>query len=333
MNSGYAGSVNNLDCIRRTRGMSACRNMFRKLGQENRQTAIRLINDNSLLFASLFILQPEIKDFNLYGELSERNRIALNICEKIADVKKPGGNSGNSLSLNDETVHMVLLWMFHTGAADDGLSNEFDQILDITASVLIKTHHENAILSSVADLIFRRNRKGAYIHDIVWIFFQARNAQSLQLIAGYLRSPVQKDVELARTLLNLREDIKLRNSSEKQKWYNEYISWLNENSPYLYFTGESFQLTNSPSACDVNLEAKYLGKNSSPRGPKPLTPLTEEEHICLNHFNEVQEEEKARLAEYSSKLHRENQPVWSQWMQYPVEEQLQIAKYGRRELI
>ncbi len=333
MNSGYSGSVNDLDCVRRRRGIDACKNMLRKLGRDCRQTAVRQINSDGLLFASLFILQPEIKELNLSGELSERNRIALNICEEIKDVKKSGGGSGNSLSFHNETVHSVLLWMFRTGAEDDGLSNEFDQILDITASVLIRTHHEKAILPAIAELMFRRNRKGAYIHDIVWIFFQARDAGSLKLIAGYLRSSVREDVDLARTLLNLPQDTQLRTSGDRQRQYSKYVSWLTENSPYLYFTGESFQLTNSPSACGVNLEAKYLGKNSSPRSRKPLAPLTEEEKTSLDRFNEAAEEEKAGLAEYSQKLHRENQPDWSQWMQYPVAKQIDIAKYGRRELI
>ncbi len=333
MNSYYAGPVNNLDRIRRTRGINACKNIFRRFGNERRQTAVQLINDDRLLFASLFILQPEIRELNLNQELSERNRTALNICEKISSGKKPADGPGASIDLNNEAVHLVLLWMFHTGSSDDGLSNEFDQTLDLVASVLIRTHHEKVILPAIADLIFKRNRKNSYIHDLTWVFFQAREADAMRFIAERLRSPIQKDVELARTLLHLPDNIPLRTNRDKQKQYGEYISWLKENSPYLYFTGESFQLTNNPAPCSLNMEAKYLCKNISPRGSKPLTPITETELSSLNNFNSVQEEEKKVLAKYSQKLHEEDQSYWNQWLQYPVSKQVEIAKYGRREFI
>jgi hypothetical protein len=227
----------------------------------------------------------------------------------------------------------VLLWMFHTGAADDGLNNQFDQTLDIVASVLVKTHHEKAILPVVAELIFKRNQKGAYLHDLTWIFFQARDANALRFIAGHLRSSDEKEVELARTLLNLSPDVPLKTYQDKQRQYTTYLSWLRQNSPYVYFTGESLQLTNSPIPCGVNQEAKYLCKNISPRSRQPLVPLTEPERTSLQNFNDIEEEEKAILAEYSQKLHDQNSPNWNQWMQLPVSKQIQVAKYGRRDLI
>jgi hypothetical protein len=333
MNTGYSGPVNELDRIRRARGADACRDVFRKSGKENRQNAVRLLNDSRLYFATLFILQPDIKELDLNQALSERNRTALSICEKIADAKNPTGGSGDSVSLNNEAVHFVLMWMFYTGAADDGLSNQFDQTFDIVASVLIKTHHEKAILPVVADLIFQRNQKGSYLHDLVWVFFQARDANALRLIAGHLRSPVQKEVELARTLLNLSEDVPLKTNQDKQRQYVTYLSWLRENSPYVYFTGESFQLTNSPIPCGVNQEAKYLCKNISPRSREPLVPLTESERTSLMNFNDTKEEEKIILAEYSQKLHAQNTPSWNEWIQLPVSKQIQSAKYGRRDFV
>ena len=330
MNSGYNGTVNDLDHIRRSQGTDACRNMFGKLGKARRQTAVRLLNDSGLFFASLFILQPKIKELNLNGELSERNQIALNICKKILGEKNLSSDSDYPASLNSEKVHNVLLWMFSTGAADDGLNNEFDQILDIVASVLMKTYHEKTILPVMTDMIFKRNQKGRYIHDLVWACFQTRDANALRFIAGYLRSSVPKDVDLARTLLHLPQDVPLRSNSDKQKQYAAYLSWLKENGPYLYFTGESFQFTNNPIPCGVDLEAKYLCKDHGIRDRKQFTPLTDAERASLTKFNQVSEKEKKVLAKHSQRLHRKNPSYWNQWMQYPVDKQMNIAQYGRR---
>lgn len=82
MNMGCNGTINDLDHIRRIQGNNACRYMFSKLGKKYRQDAVRLVNDSRLSFTSLFILQHEIEELNLKGELSKRDQIALNICEK-----------------------------------------------------------------------------------------------------------------------------------------------------------------------------------------------------------------------------------------------------------
>ena len=330
MNSGYNGTGNDLDHIRRSQGIDACRNTFGRVGKERRQNAVRLVNDSRLFFASLFILQAEIEELNLKEELSERNRIALNICKKILDEKKPSDDSDHLISLNSEEAHNVLLWMFNTGAVDDGLNNEFDQVLDIVASVLMKTHHEKTILPVMTDMIFKRNQKGRYIHDLVWACFQTRDVNALRLIAKYLRSSVSKDVDLACTLLHLPQNVSLRSYSDKQKQYAAYLSWLKENGPYLYFTGESLQFANNPMPCGVDLEAKYLCKDRGMCGRKQLTPLTDTERDSLTKFNRVSEEEKKILAKHSQRLHGENPSYWNQWMQYPVDKQLNIAQYGRR---
>ncbi len=331
MNSGYNSMGNSLDRIRRSQGVDACKSMFGRLGKEHKQNAVRLVNDGSLFFASLFILQPEIEELNLKEELSERNRIALSLCKKILDNKGTSESADRMISLNSEEVHHVLLWMFNTGAADDGLNNDFDQVLDIVASVLMKTHHEKTILPVMTNMIFKRNQRGHYIHDLVWACFQTHDANALRLIAGYLRSPVAKDVDLAHTLLHLPQEMPSSSFPDRQKQYVSYLSWLKENEPYLYFTGESLQFTNNPTPCGVDLEAKYLCKDGGMRGRKQPAPLTDTERDSLTKFNRISEEEKKALAKHSQKLHRENPSYWSEWMQYPIDKQVNVAQYGRRK--
>ena len=328
MNLGGSGTTNDLDHIRRFKGINACKNMFGKLGKERRENAVQLVNDSRLSFTSLFILQPEIKKLNLREDLSKRNQTAINICERISDEQDLSIASDYSIPLKSEEVHSVLLWVFNTGVADDGLNDEFDLILDVVASVLIKTHHEKTILPLMTEVIFKRNQKGRFIHDLVWACFQTRDPNALRLIAGYLRSSVTKDVDLAHILLHLPQDVPLRTSYDKQKQYVAYLSWLKENDPYINFTGENFQSTNNPIPCVVDLEAKYLCRDSSIYAFKQIPDFTGSERIYLVNFNALSENEKSILARHSQKLHSENPSYWNEWMQYPVDKQIQTAQYG-----
>jgi hypothetical protein len=331
MSSGY--SDNYIDRIRYLRGSDTCKAAFQKLCVECRQKAICVINDRRLRFASLFVLQPEINEFGLQEELSERNKIALRLCEKITAGKEHSENSEDKISLKSEDVHRVLLWMLNTGVIDDGLDDEFDQIIDIAASLLIKTHHEESVLPTIANLIFGRNRAGRYNHDLIWAFFQTRNIKALRYIADYLRSPDAKDVGLARKLLNLSPGTEWETISGRQEQYGKYLSWLRENESYLYFTGESLQFSNSPALFNANVEAKYLCKNNDSRNHKPIVPYTEEELSRLSNFNNAPEDEKSVLADYSQSLYKNNHRYWNQWVHYPIDKQIDIANNGRRELV
>jgi hypothetical protein len=312
--------------------MDACKKYFRQAAMEDSRKAVLLLNDDRLLFTTLFVLQPTIYGWNLTEELSERNRIALNICDRITEGKGEEEAPHFSQSSENEAVHQTLLWMFQTGAPEDGLSNEFDQILDITASAIIKTYHDESILPTVAKLIFQRNRRGSFHHDLVWAFLRTKDVYSLKYIAAYLNSNYRKDVELAHTLLHFNGDVPQWHTGRTNK-YAEFLAWLQENGPFLSFTDESFQFTNSPNPCSLNLEAKYLNKQVPTRSHQTDIPYTEEELDRLKDFKEAQHEERLSLARYSHNLYGRNQNGWNQWIHYPVSKQLEIAKYGRREFI
>ena len=327
MTAFHSGQRARLDLIRRARGAGACRETFRGLARENKREAARLLGDGRLAFGTLFVLRPEIAEFLPEEDLSYRDRTALQFCDRASQANKAIDDDCPRFSAGED-AHPVLLWMFTTGTEDDGLSEEFDRVLDLAAAVLIRTYREESILPAAAELIFRRYRRGSYLHDLIWAYFKTRSTDALRIIAGHLRSPVRKDVELARSLLHLPE-----NGAEGRKQYGEYLSWLRENGPYLYFTGESYQLTNAPSPCGVDLGAKFLCREISPRSRRPLTPLTREEEERLSGFNGAGDEEKETLARYSRKLHDDDPSGWNRWMQYPVSRQIEIAGYGRRELI
>ena len=225
-----------LDRIRFVNGSDTLKTAFRKLCEG--EMAVGLINDKRLLFASLFTLLPEIEEFDLYKHLNLRNTIAIKICKKIL-------KADTLLTESSEEIISTLKWIMTTGANDDGLNSEYDRILDGTAAILIITYYDKTILPIIADMIFKRNRKGAFIHDLVWAFFKANIPETLRIIAGFLRSANKDDIDLACKLLNI-EPIK----------YTAYLSWFKENYPNLVFTGESFNLTSNPQPVIVDLEVK-----------------------------------------------------------------------------
>ena len=227
-----------LDRIRFIKGNDFVKAGFRELCEGNRDLAVSLINDKRLLFVSLFTLLPEIEEFDLYEYLNSRNNTAIKMCKKIL-------KEDILLTENNEEITNALKWIFTTGANDDGLNCEFDRILDGVAALLTITYNDKTILPIIADVIFKRNRRGAFIHDLVWAFFRAENKDALRSIAGFLRSANKADVELVCKLLNI-EPVK----------YASYLSWFNENSPNMVFTGECFNLNSNPQRIIVDSEVK-----------------------------------------------------------------------------
>lgn len=309
-----------LDKIRIQYGNDRLINFFDELALGDRQRAIRLINDKRLSFYTLFILLPEIENLNLYESLNQRNIVCLKKCGKILKDDSLTANINTYTDIDENTDYSVLKWMFKTGYINDGFNNEYDQILDITASVLIKKYNDISILPIIVDMIFERNKKGYFIHDLVWAFFQSRNPYTLQLIADYLLSLNKKDIELARKLLNI------ESNENNKKQYESYILDLRENYPFLYFTGESFQLTSKPVFFRVDLNAKYLCKKISPYAKNQELAISKREHEQLKNFSKLNVDEKILLSRYSFMIHRRNIQFWHRWMKLPINEQIDLVK-------
>ncbi len=295
--------------------------------QSDRAEALRLINDEHLRFPVLFILMPEISAHGLYGGLSPRNMAAISICSK--KMYKHSIDTAVTDATND-TLYLTLKWMFETGKDWDGLSvghDPYDAVIDYTVALLIISYEDKKILKDVAELIFRRNRKGFFIHDLVWSFFQTLDKDALSYVAGYLLSDNPRDIDLAAKLLNLDEQVS--NRVEARKTYRKFIEWLDNNRPYLYLTGEHFQLTSNPRHLDADKEAKYLGKEILPRYRAPVEPLTEAEVDCLHNYRVATPEDQALLTDYSHNLRHSNKQLWQEWMHKQPAEQVLAARMTR----
>lgn len=321
-------TLNYLDRVRVGEGVDKLKRTFSELTKKQKDKALKHINDKNLQFNTLFILRPEIDHYHLYNYLNQRNKTSLKICAHVLKDKETQVKLEDSISENQEKIHQTLKWMFQTGVRDDGRDNKFDEMMDVTAALLVRSYKDTTILSHMADTIFSRNRKGYFNHDLIWAFFQSRDPHTLQLIAERLNSPSDKDFDLACKLLNIKPDLGKGKENSKQTQYTSYMTWLKENYPYLYFTGQSFQLASNPMPFLVDLNAKYLCKSIHPQGNDKGLFLTEEEHRYLEDFNKLDVKEKRLLAHGSHVLHKRNIRVWKKWMQLPLHQKIQDIKTG-----
>lgn len=325
MNANQNHNISQLDHIRRSGGTEALKSFVLKTGVTEKARAAALLNDRRTSFACLYLLMPEIEALELRESLNLRNKTAAAVCANVAK----GNFITVSLDLSpedDQKVFQILRWMFHTGTEIDGISDEFDKIMDLTASLLTRKYGDKALLPDVAALVFKRHRNGRLIHDLVWAMFGIHDPEMLNVIAGYLRSSNPADVELASTLLHL--DSNEGEAGRSRSKYAKYLSWLKENSPYLSFTEDSFQSTSAPTPCFVDLESKYLCK-TAPRDRKQKKNFTESEQSLIRQFKEAGDEEKKLLSQYSNRIHSRNPRYWDKWIHSPVSEQINIAKSGR----
>ena len=318
-----------LDSVWATGGTPRLKRVFSDLALRDRPKALRLINDDKLRFPVLFILMADIGALNMFDGLNRRNLTAINICSR--KIYKYDIEAVTANTLDRDVQFQTLKWMFDTGkdwgGPRDG-HDPYDAVIDYTAALLITEYEVKEVLRDVADMIFRRNRQGLYIHDLVWGFFQTLDRDALAIVAGYLLTNNPKDAELAVKLLGIEAPTPM-DRGEARKIYRQFLDWLNENKPYLYLTGEQFQMTSIPKHMDANREAKYLGKEISPRYRAPVEPLTEYEIECLRRYREAPPEDQALLADYSHKLRGRDALLWHEWIGKQTAQQVAAAKMTR----
>ncbi|AUN25985.1 hypothetical protein RSJ21_12260 [Clostridium botulinum] len=304
------------------------RSFFYQLAKENEKEALNLINDENLHFTPLFVLRPEIEELNLFQKLNARNRIALGITNEILSSKR-NISDVEYLSFDYiQAVHSVLKWMLETGCINDGLDDQYDEILDITAIFLTKIYRDKTVLPIIAEMIFRRYKQGLLIHDLAWAFFESRDPISLSIISERLQSKELKDVELAQELLSFVPGIGIRENIDIKKQYLSFLDWFGKNNLFLHFTGESFQQVKNPVIYRVVLEAKYLCEPVSIDTGEILRILSRKECKLIDQFKRLDKNTQKLLSEFSVMLHHNNICKWQYWLECPIGEQIKFARIG-----
>lgn len=321
-----SGDYGFLDKIRINEGNEKCRAVFGEICESDKRRAVMLLGDRQMTFPCLYILLPQIRAYGLERYLNPRAAMARRIVESIG--RRNASGSGDGLSERSDAVYPVLKWMLDTGQAEDGMNDDFEEILETVVSVLINTYKDTRTVPAALDLAFSRNRMGHNIHQLVWSAFRIHDPQTLKLVAQRIRSTEEQDVRLACSLLGI-PSAGGDEAEDNQKRYDAYMQWLNENDPFLYFTGESMQMTSQPVFCRVDLERKYVHRETPSYDQQPITPADDMESQSLAAFNTLSEDEKALLSEYSHQAHQANPAEWKRWLQRPINEQIKTAQLER----
>lgn len=317
------GPISLLDRTRLTGGINGLKAYFQALAKLNPDEAARTLNEVNLQFCTLFLLQPEIENFKLYGRLSPRNRQALELIHAIAERHAQGPHKVSLVGNN--LPYTVLKWVLHTGCGDDGFYNRYDEIMELTAILLVKVHKDYSILPLITDMMFNRHRKGLFYYHLVWAFLESRDPDSLSLIAGRLFSPHPKDVELVIKLLGFVPGFKRPEDIDPMALYCHFLNWFQENRPFLHYTGENLQESCNPAPYAVSLEARYLCKPVSPADGKLESTASEDERGLLESFRKLSGDVREQLSSYSFLLHGRSPEAWAEWRRRPVTEQMRMS--------
>ncbi len=316
-------SIALFDEIRIYYGSDKLTTIFRDLVDNNVEEALKSLNQKNLQFPSFFVLHNEINNSGLDERLSTRNKFALNLINQVLSDEEL--DSERLQSGNTQENLAYVRWILESGCSEDGLSDQFDQVLDTSAIILSKLYNDRSCLSTIENLIFDRYRKGSYIYDLTWVFFETLNPQNLNTLANRLRSANPKDVELAHKFLNFIPGIDSRND-DSRKQYQAALKWINRNQNFLYFTGATNQQTTEPLRYMVSLQAKYLQKPAYSIMTEQSRALRKEEVTYLENFNNLDEDIKLLLSNCSDFLCRSDRNKWGKWLHSPIEKQIEIAE-------
>lgn len=309
---------NYLDVIRRNEGNELFVEKFCDLYKKDKQEGLKVLNDESLTYPSLYLLFAELEKLHILPILSARNKIAYRISNQILFPFE--SNYGfDYLGTAENRVHQSLKWMLETGCMES-YCDGYEKIMDITASSLLSLYEDKTVLGVISDTIFLRNRIGHYNHDLIWAFFRFHNPETLMLIAKRMLDEDEEDSSFACSLLGMEKDENIKTK------YSTFVQWLTDNDNYLYFTEESFQLRTNPEMFKVDKERKYLQKPFDGYEKKIMPRLGNTEKTYLTAFNQLKEAEKDVLIKYSDKIHKEDAGKWNAWMSDSIGEQLVIAR-------
>lgn len=328
MNSGRGYQYGGLETVRTRFGEQRAIETFAQAAQRNKAQAAAMANDQTLRFRTFFVLIPHIKTYKINSELNERGRIVLRFCaEMLADEELKECTQNVTLTGN-ENLHNVLKWMIRTGTQDDGADQDYAKVLDNAAALLADRYHDTSVLPLLVDMLFRRARNGYNIHDLSWALFHRGDPHMLRLVASYLRTERAQDYELACSILHLNPLSNEERAQGRQRQYERYLAWLNDNYDYLFPTEESFQLKSDPEPFAVDVAAKYLVRPTMKREWGAASPAmaSMQASNLPREFLKLSEAEQELLAAYSHNLHRKNRADWNRFIALSVSEQLNEAK-------
>lgn len=323
--------VSLLDNIRISNGPDGLRGYFHELYHTDREKLLELLNDRDLQFCSLYILKQDILTDSLQEQLKPLYKRAVEIIEEVS-VKTPARRAAHQamtmaaiekrMRLDIQSVSPVLEWIVGTGWDNELRLPAYELLMERCTALLLKSFRAGTVMPAIVRQIFNRNRQGKLIHNLVWAFFEAREPDSLYLLAQQLGSTDSRDTELAKKLLCFIPGLEKVTGAAA---YYKAMQWLSENKPYLYYSGESMQMCSRPQYYNVSHEARYLCRPVSADSGKPLSPLQDYEVTLLDGLRKLPQAEQQLLADFSRMLHGRDIYQWNSWIKLPLEGQVEAV--------
>lgn len=247
-----------LDRVRIQEGDTRCKEIFEQACVQSQRRAVAMINDEEITFPTLYLLYSSIRPRQLFLNLNQRNQQMIHILTELKK-DKTGNGKVSMLAKKQLVTHNNLRWAVKTGHQFDGDTN-YDFAMDTFICVLLTTYRDKEMLPYAERLIFSRNRDGKGIHDLVWAYFHHRDICVLKPMAEHLQSNDPREAGLAAKLLDIERICS--GCGDAQSGYATYMKWLEENEPFLYFTGENMFFSRRPAICKVDKERKYRQSNT-----------------------------------------------------------------------
>ena len=319
-----ATSLSLLDNVRLGNGTDGLRNFYNQLLKNDRPKALELINDQHLKFGSLYQLRYECSSPRIAEAMNPLYGKALRMIPELSG--RADRHSEALMRSGRDSTYAALRWMMKTGFDENEAGSGYDQIMERTAALLTKSFSDTDVLPEIAEMIFAKNRSGKLIHELVWAFFEARKPESLALLVQRLDSADSGDVELAKKLLYFIPCIRENPGMPANILQMQAMAWLRDNLPYLYYTGESLHLSSQPLTYAMEWNAKYLCRPVSPENGELLSILNPFENELMKHFSELPENTRKNMADFSYLLYRTNFNQWTNWIQLPLVNQINLTE-------
>lgn len=315
--SDHVETPSRLDRILETQGKEACQSEFNSVLRRGQSNAVALLTETPLSYPCFFILIPQINKRKLLQYVSPVMKTAAAITTQILHPEFTANR--NYLKVRQNTAYEALKWMLSTGWMYDD-DAEIRMVLDTVASTLLNTYRDKEAMQTVCDMMIRRGVKGYNTHYLVWAYFHTHDCASIRLMAEYLHA---EDAP-ARTCAA--QFLCANRIEENTDTYENFMRWLHENDPFLYFTNESPQYAGNPQIYKVDLERKYLNKKSDRYERLPAVPESDREEAALAAFRKCENTSKRLLCNYSQTLCKQNRAHWEDWIASPLEVQTQQAR-------
>jgi hypothetical protein len=317
----YFNNTLSLNTIKNKYGTSNMIDFYKKTLKNNKNLAIRLINDNTIAFSTLYpLIQTSIEN-KLYYDFTPKNILMLKIYFKATHNSFLEDETDQLMQINETLYYNTLKWMVQNCENNIEVDATYSKLIDVSLSLLLLKYKDKSSIDSVVKLIFKRCKNETCYHDLVWALFELKDYQILETIAFYLKSSNLIEKNLAIKLLNFKDEKVIYS-------YTNCMNFMRENKDYIYFTGDGLNLSSNPMFFEIHLNAKYLCKPSITNTSDPSNLLTPKENDHLNKFNQLTPEAQITLANYSNSIYKQNKRLWRAWSNFDTDNQMEAYKKG-----